>query len=304
MKQGRQHLRKTRIATALILSAALTATPPPAAAQSTASNLADPRAAAFALRQRAEQAAAQDGDLSGLERGIPDGAQGDAWTVARARLLHLQGRHAEAAALLEPLALPRHHTLPRWSIVHADLGDAYAAMHRDAAAEGQWRVALATGFSPDGSGWDAAAVEAKLAEAAEAQGGAAPVVPVTLYPDALYLIDLGSIRRTKAGVRYEKVELLLNDADGAAYSRFAREISCGDEARARIEWLRRYDADGQAVDAPPVPDDWQPIRHDDPWLHTERSLVCGITEGTSFRSDEASDLDRLHAFRERDRTAD
>jgi hypothetical protein len=275
---------------AALLAAGVAAAPPPT------SGIED-RAAAFALRSRAGQVAAADGDVAALEAQIPDGAQGEAWTLARARLLHLRGRHAEAAALLEPLTRPRHHTRPRWAIVHADLGDAYAALGRSAAAEGQWRVALATESSPDGSGWDPDAVEAKLEAAAAAQDGAAPVVPVTLYPDAIYLIDLASLRRTEAGVRYEKVELLLQDDDGAAFSRFAREMDCGDEPQVRAEWRRRYGADGRPVKAPALSPEWRHIRYDDPWLHSERRLVCGLDAETRFRPDESSDLERLRAFR-------
>ena len=283
------------LAAMLLLVAALAAAPasvPPAAGV-------EDRAAAFALRSRAEQAAATDRDLGALEAEIPEGAQGDAWTLARARLLHLRGRHAEAADLLEPLTRPRHHTLPRWSIVHADLGDAYAALGRSAAAEGQWRVALATDGSPEGSGWAPEAVATKLEAAAAAQGGATPVVPVTLYPDAVYLIDLASIRRTEAGVGYEKLELLRSDEEGAAFTRFAREISCEGEAQARIEWRRRFDADGRPVKAAPIPDAWRAIRYDDPWLHSERRLVCGLPDATRFRADETSDVERLRAFRAR-----
>jgi hypothetical protein len=257
---------------------------------------------AFTLVTAAELLHQIGGNLAGLAGRIPETATGDAWTIARARLLHLDGRNAEAAALLEPLARPRHHTLPRWSIVHEHLGDVYAAMGRAAAAEGQWRVALATGYSPEGSGWDPTAVEAKLA-AASAEG-AAPVVPVTHYPDAVYLIDLASIRPSASGVRYEKIELLLTNEDDAAYSRFAREIDCGNEARARVEWRRRYGTDGREIAAPAIPDGWQPIRHDDPWLHTERRLACEFPQGVTFRADEMNDLERLRAVRRGVATAD
>ena len=252
----------------------------------------DPVAAARMLRERAEQG----GDLAALSRSIPADASGDAWTDARAWILHRQGRHAEAAALLEPLVRPRHHSLPRWAIVHDHLGDIYAAMGRPAAAVGQWRVALATGTSPEGSGWDPARVEAKLAAAQAA--GAAAVVPVTAYPDALYLVDLAAIQRSEAGVRYEKIELLLADEQGRAYSRFGREISCDGEPRIRVAWRLSHDSQGREIETPVIRDEWQPIRHDDPWLHTERRLVCEFPQDTAFGADEQNDLERLRAYRE------
>ena len=251
---------------------------------------------AFTLVTAAELAHQIGGNLAGLAARIPEAATGDAWTIARARLLHLDGRNAEAAALLEPLARPRHHTLPRWSIAHEHLGDAYAAMGRAAAAEGQWRVALATGYSPEGSGWVPAAVAAKLAAAGA--DGAAPIVPVSVYPDAVYLIDLAAIQRTEAGVRYEKVELLLTDEQGVAYSRFAREITCDGEPRARIARHLRYDGQGREIGGSPIAGDWQPIRHDDPWLHTERRLVCDLPAGVAFRADDLNDLERLRMVRQ------
>jgi hypothetical protein len=277
---------------ALVIAAAGLATAIPVLAASGDGDPADPIVAARMVRERAEQGR----DLEALERAIPDGASGDAWTDARAWILHRQGRHAEAAALLEPLVRPRHHTLPRWAIVHDHLGDIYAAMGRPAAAEGQWRVALATGTSPEGSGWDPKAAIARLG-AATAEGGA-PIVPVMLYPDAVYLLDLAAIQRSDAGVRYEKVELLLADEQGRAYSRFGREISCDGEPRIRVVWRLSYDSLGREIETPPVPDEWHPIRHDDPWLHTERRLVCEFPEGTAFGVDDQNDLERLRAYRQ------
>ena len=272
-------------------AAALLATVTPAFAVAGKGDPQDPVAAARIVRERADQS----DDLEALERSVPDGASGDVWTDARAWILHRQGRHAEAAALLEPLARPRHHTLPRWSIVNDHLGDIYAAMGRAAAAEGQWRVALATASSPEGSGWDPAPVEAKLAAANAV--GAVPVVPVVAYPDALYLVDLAAIQRSEAGVRYETLELLFADEQGRAYRRVGREISCDGEPRIRNAWRLSYDAQGREIETPPVPDTWEPIRYDEPWLHTERRLVCDVPQGATFREPGDDDLARLRAYR-------
>ena len=253
-------------------------------------------ARARAFRMLVDLHAATGRDPARLESILQDGRQGDAWTHARAWLRFRQGRFADAAALLEPLVRPRHHTLPRWAIVHEDLGDSYAALGRDAEAEGQWRVALATESGPDGSGWDRQALEAKLADAA-ANGGAQPLVPVLSYPDARYAIDLASIRPTEAGVRYQKLELLKENEAGAAYSRFTREIDC-DEPRTRLLALQRYDVGGMPVPVEAPSADWQPIRYDDPWMHTEQRLVCGFDRETPLRSAREGDAERLRAYRE------
>ena len=253
-------------------------------------------ARARAFRLLADRLVATGRDTAGLETMLDaPGRTGDAWIHGRAWLRFRQGRFAEAAALLQPLARPRHHTLPRWAIVHEDLGDSLAALDRQAEAQGQWRVALATGDGPQGTGWDRGAVERKLAAAAT-QGGAEPLVPVMRYPDALSLIDLGTIAATPAGVRYEKLTLLGQDEAGAAFTRFTRELDCG-ETRTRLLSLQRFDANGRPVASEPPPESWQPIRHDDPWLHTERRLVCGYDRTTPLRPTTGTDLERLQAYR-------
>ena len=110
--------------------------------------------------------------------------------------------------------------------------------------------------------------------------------------------DAFTIQRSEAGVRYEKIELLLADEQGRAYSRFGREISCDGEPRIRVAWRLSHDSQGREIETPVIRDEWQPIRHDDPWLHTERRLVCEFPQDTAFGADEQNDLERLRAYRE------
>jgi tetratricopeptide (TPR) repeat protein len=225
-----------------------------------------------------------------------DALTGDAWTHARAWLAYRQERYLDAVRLLQPLTRPRHHTLPRWPIVHEDLGDSYLRLGRTADAQAQWRIALATDHGPSGTGWDRAALERKLADAVSGPAGAAPMLPLQYHADAVAILDAASVRRTEAGVRYDKLILLQNDARGAAYGIDSWEVRC-DGRDSRVLGVRTFTADGTPVGTDDAPSSWRPDLPGEPWLPTERALVCAMDPGQRLAPRRRTDAELLHAYR-------
>lgn len=219
----------------------------------------------------------------------------DAGVHARAWLAYRQGRYQDAANLLQPLVRPRHHTLPRWSTVHEDLGDAYARLGRKADAQAQWRIALATDYDPGGTGWDRSALERKLADALAAPAGAEPLLPLQRYHDAVSILDLASVKRTEAGRRYDKLVLLAKDENGGAYGIDSYEVDCSQE-RARVLGVRGFDAAGKQVrSVEELP--WRADLTGEPWLSTERALVCSVDPDARLAPRTRSALELLQAYR-------
>lgn len=237
------------------------------------------------------------GDLDEMERILACRALGgEAWTHARAWLAYRQGRYDDAVALLAPLARPRHHMQPRWSIVHEDLGDAYARLGRRADAQAQWLIALATDYDPGGTGWDRGALERKIAAAFAADPGAEPMLPLQRYGDAVSILDLRSVERTPAGVRYAKLVLLQNDESGTAYGIDGWEVDCA-APRSRVLGVHRFDASGGTVRRTEDPLPWLDDRPGDPWLPTERRLVCSLDGEVAIAPRRKSDAEMLRAYR-------
>lgn len=224
-----------------------------------------------------------------------DCIRGDARIHALAWLAYRQGRFADAAALLQPLVRPRHHMLPRWSIVHEDLGDAYARLGRRADAQAQWRIALATDHDP-GTGWDRAALERKLAAELDASGGAEPMLPLQRYHDAVSILDLTSLDRTEAGARYDKLVLLKEDENGVAFGIDSWEVDC-EEPRARVLSVRSYDRVGTSVRVREEPAPWSCDLPGDPWLPTERRLVCSVDPEAEVGVRRRTNREMLRAYR-------
>lgn len=236
-------------------------------------------------------------DLDEMERVLACGQlRGEAWTHARAWLAYRQGRYAEAADLLVPLVRPRHHTLPRWSIVHEDLGDAYARLGRRADAQAQWRIALATDYDPGGTGWSRAALERKLADDLASSAGAEPLLPLQRYDDAVSILDLGSVERTQEGARFAKLVLLADDENGTAYGIDQWEVDC-DEPRARVLGVHAFDSAGSVERRVDEPTPWTADLPGDPWLPTERRLVCSVDTDLKPAPRRKSDVEMLRAYR-------
>ncbi|WP_114951378.1 hypothetical protein [Sphingosinicella terrae] len=237
------------------------------------------------------------GDLAPYETILDcDSLQGDAWTHARAWLAYRQGRYADAVRLLQPLARPRHHSLPRWSIVHEDLGDAFARLGRMADAHAQWRIALATDYDPGPTGWDRAALVRKLDQAAAAPEGAPAMLPLQYYDDAASILDATSVRRTDAGVRYSKLVLLQADENGGSYGIDSWEVRC-DAPEARVLSVRSFGASGDLVRTVDEPAPWRRDLPGEPWRPTERALVCAMAEGSRLAPRRRSDAELLRAYR-------
>ena len=260
------------------------------ALDSTGGDVARARAVRMLIDLRASR-----GDLEEMDRVLAcHELRDDAWTHARAWFAYRQGRYADAAALLEPLVRPRHHTLPRWSIVHEDLGDAYARLGRRADAQAQWRIALATDHGPPGTGWSRDTLERKLerslGEAAE------PMLPLQRYEDAVSILDIASIERTAEGVRYDKLVLLRNDEAIGAYGIDSREVDC-DAPRSRVLGVHSFDSSGEPVRRVDQPEPWRDDRPGDPWLSTERALVCAVGTSVRIAPRRKSDLEMLRAYR-------
>lgn len=237
------------------------------------------------------------GDTSETEAILAcDTLQGEPWTHARAWLAYRQQRYSDAVSLLRPLTLPRHHTLPRWSIVHEDLGDNYARLGRQADAQAQWRIALATDHDPGPTGWDREALAAKLAAAAAAPGGAPPLLPLQYWADAVSILDMDSIERTEAGMRFSKLVLLQNDERGTAYGIDSWEVRC-DEPEARVLSVRRFDTAGQPLGGVEEPAPWSRDLPGDPWRGTERAVVCAIDPAMALAPRGRSNAELLDAYR-------
>lgn len=239
---------------------------------------------------------APKGDLDEVERILACGKlQGEDWSHARAWLALRQGRYQDAVDLLAPHVLPRHHMSRRWPLIHENLGDAYAKLGRRPDAQAQWRIALATEYGPSGTGWDRAATEKKLA-ADIAAGGAEPLLPLQRYHDAVSILDVGSVERTDEGVRYSKVVLLLNDENGTAFGIDSYEADC-DEERSRVTGVRKFNAAGEQVELIDTPTSWLPDRPGEPWLPTERKLVCSIDPDMPLAPRHATNLEMLRDYR-------
>lgn len=237
-----------------------------------------------------------DDDLDGLERLLEAGCiTGDAQIHARAWLAYRQERYRDAVALLQPLAQPRHHTLPRWSIVHEDLGDAYGQLGQRADAQAQWRIALATDYDP-GAHWDRAALERKLATELSGAGGAEPMLPLLRYEDMISILDLASVERTKAGVRYDKLVLLKHDENGTAFGVDTWEMDCN-APRSRVLAVHGFDADGETTRRVDEPGSWSSDLPGDPWKPTERELVCSVDPDIRPTPRNRTNLEMLRAYR-------
>lgn len=237
------------------------------------------------------------GDMSEAEAILAcNSLQGEAWTHARAWLAYRQRRYAEAVLLLQPLTRPRHHSLPRWSIVHEDLGDSFARLGRTADAHAQWRIALATDHDPGPTGWDREALAAKLADAVAAPGGAPAMLPLQYWDDAVSILDMASIQRTEAGVRFSKLVLLESDNRDTAYGIDSWEVRC-DEPESRVLSVRRFNAAGEAVGGVDQPARWRRDLPGDPWLGTERALVCAVEPGMALAPRQRTDAELLRAYR-------
>ena len=236
------------------------------------------------------------GDLDEMERVLacPE-LRSEAWTHARAWLAYRDGRYDDAAALLAPLVRPRHHTQPRWSIVHEHLGDAFARLGRLADAQAQWRIALATDYDPGGTGWSRETLERKLAQSLTAEG-AEPMLPLQRYADAVSILDVTSVQRTAEGVRYDKLVLLQNDEPIGAYGIDSWEVDC-DAPRARVLAVHGFDSSGGPVRQIDDPGAWRDDQPGEPWLPTERKLVCSIETDLRITPRRKSDVEMLRAYR-------
>ena len=250
---------------------------------------------AWALRMLADLRQGRE-DRNALRRILEsDCIGGEARIHALAWLASLEGRHQDAVDLLRPLVRPRHHTLPRWSIVHEDLGDAYARLGRRADAQAQWRIALATDYDP-GAGWHREALARKLAANLESPAGAEPMLPLQRYDDAISILDLASVERTEAGVAFSKLVLLQEDENGTAYGIDRWEVECG-APRARVLSVHSFDAEGTKVRSVDEPAGWARDVPGDPWRPTERALVCGLDADAPLAPRQKTNLEMLRAYR-------
>lgn len=239
---------------------------------------------------------APKGDLEEIERILACGVlRGEAWDHARAWLALRQDRAEDAVKLLQGHVLPRHHMSRRWPFIHETLGDAYAKLGRRPDAQAQWRIALATEYGPSGTGWDREAIERKLA-ADIAAGGSEPLLPLLRYHDAVSILDVGSVERTEEGVRYSKVVLLLKDEKGTSFGIDSYEVDC-DEERSRVLRVQRFNPEGEQVGGVDTPTSWIPDLPGEPWLPTERKLVCGIDPNMPLAPRRASNAEMLRDYR-------
>jgi tetratricopeptide (TPR) repeat protein len=197
---------------------------------------------------------------------IDDRKLGQAWIAIR------KGDYSEAERQLQTAVLPRHHTSPRWSMAHETLGDAYAGLGRLADAQAQWRLALATDYDPGGTGYDQEALQKKLDQSVSEN--AQPYLPLIRYHDALSILDVRSVERTPEGVSYSKLVLLKEDEKNTAYGIDSYEMDC-DQPRRRVVAVRAFDVNGNTTrEAGSTP--WLDDRYDDPFLSTERRLLCSL----------------------------
>lgn len=215
--------------------------------------------------------------------------------LARAWIALRKEQYSEAAQLLESSVLPRHHMSPRWSSAHEVLGDAYAGLGRSADAQAQWRLALATDYDPGGTGYDPEALRRKLEAVAANSAGAEPLLPLNRYHDAISALDVASVQRTAGGVRYSKLVLLKNDEMHVAYGIDSYEVDC-DRPRSRVLGVKAFDTSGNVVrELGTAP--WVDDRPGDPFLPTERKLVCSLDPNAKLATPEKSALEMLRAYR-------
>ncbi|MDO1560320.1 hypothetical protein Q0812_12860 [Brevundimonas sp. 2R-24] len=204
-----------------------------------------------AWRQRVDQRALDfQPELAALESeldGVAEAARGSErrWVEhARAWLRFRQGRYGDAAEILEGLTGPGHHTLAIDPIFHADLGDAYAELGRTAAAQGQWRLALAAADEAQASGWRAEDTEAALQRSISANGA------VRQVPDAgtwtgVKLVDLSTIRREGDEATYASIFFEPRDRqDGSAYWTMRHTVNCAD-GLSRLDEAHYFNAAGE-----------------------------------------------------------
>lgn len=186
---------------------------------------------------------------SGADIRVPDA---DAAAAADARRALIDGRYASAAARLEPLVAPRHHTLAIRASWHRDLGMAYAGLGHHRAAQGQYRLALA-GAAPDDEAF-ARDVSGRLTASANASQLFA-AIPDTAAPGGALFVSLatshsGHLVRFEAGFAPDP-----RGTESAAYSTGEYEIDCERIERRTIS-ERRHGADG-ALEGSLAEGEWQ-----------------------------------------------
>ena len=219
----------------------------------------------------------------------------DERALARAWIALRRNDASEAERALLGAVLPRHHMQPRWSVAHDTLGDAYARQGQTALAQGQWLIALATAFDPGRTGFSPEATRRKVAKSIE-ELGLQRFVPLNRYHDAVSILDAKSVQRTEVGRRYSKLVLLKNKESGADYGIDSYEIDCG-QARSRVTQVQFFNAKGDLV-RETGGTAWLGDRPGEPFLGTERKVVCDLDLTTGLAEASQSPVEMLKAYRD------
>lgn len=169
----------------------------------------------------------------------------------------------------------------------------HAGMGRLADAQAQWHLALATDFDPGKTGYNAEALRQKLS--GSATKSPQPYLPLIRYHDALAILDVGSVEDTPDGVRYSKLILLEQDENGTAYGIDTYEMDC-EKPRRRVVSVHAFDASGSLVRRSGA-SGWLDDRYDDPFMPTERRLVCNLELSESLPDPARSSARMLSAYR-------
>ena len=155
-----------------------------------------------------------------------------------------QGRPWEAFRNLETLVAPRHHTLPVRSEWHFDLGQVYSKFGFIDAAQGQFRMAIATGEAEASAAQEA--LDGLIEKATEAD-----IVPDVLGFNGAKYYSLAWVDRGDGQLDFASVFVLPEEtASQAAYMAGVYRADCskmesrmlqGGEYDSRGEKLRDFD---------------------------------------------------------------